>query len=77
MLKSNSAFHAVHFMEVVCISKGPLREVPLYIYYAFSVNIIFTLNSMQLLEAGQVMVMGMMKASVEELLLGLSLEYLC
>ena len=30
MLKSNGAFHAVNFTEVVHISEGPLREVTLY-----------------------------------------------
>ena len=30
MLKSNGAFRAVHFTEVVHILEGPLREVPLY-----------------------------------------------
>ena len=31
MLKSNGAFHAVHFTEVVRILEGLLRDVPLYI----------------------------------------------
>ena len=31
MLKSNGACRAVRCMEVVRISEGPLREVPLYI----------------------------------------------
>ena len=30
MLKSNGAFRAVRCTEVVRISEGPLREVPLY-----------------------------------------------
>ena len=30
MLKSNGSFRAVRFTEVVRISEGPLREVPLY-----------------------------------------------
>ena len=32
MLKSNGAFCAVSFMEVVRISESPLREVPLYVH---------------------------------------------
>ena len=32
MLKSNGAFRAVRCTEVVRISEGPLREVPLYVH---------------------------------------------
>ena len=36
MLKSNGAFRAVRFTEVVRNSKAPLREVPMYICCSFN-----------------------------------------
>ena len=41
MPKSNGAFRAVRFTEVVRISEGPLREVPLYFHFCGAVHSLY------------------------------------